>query len=137
MNSAPGSRVKWKKRSTARVGPAPGATCDQEALQPHHQPHYQPPPRFYHLPALLSPLLALYSVLVLGISRLCALLAWLFQPVCRTMATKPKDGDAPDCDATGDLIKKHHKQAFEFISVALHIDEDEKGSLALSFEPWR
>ncbi|MCI4393926.1 hypothetical protein PGIGA_G00163090 [Pangasianodon gigas] len=123
MNSAPGSRVKWKKRTAARIGPAPGDTCDQEAL--HHPPH--PPPRFYHLLVLFSPFVVLYSVLGVVIWRLCALLAWFFKPISRTMATRAREADGRDSDATGDLIKKHHKQAFEFISVALRIDEDEKG----------
>lgn len=125
MNSAHGSRVKSKKRTAARFGPEPEDTCDQEVLHHHHHP--ERPPRFYNLRVLFSPLLALYSVLGLVVSGLCSLLAWFFKPICGVMATKPKQADGEDCDATGDLIKKHHKQAFEFISVALRIDEDEKG----------
>ncbi|XP_053471893.1 spastin isoform X2 [Ictalurus furcatus] len=124
MNSAPGSRVKSKKRTAARFGPEPEDTCDQEVLHHHHP---ERPPRFYNLRVLFSPLLVLYSVLGLVVSGLCSLLAWFFKPICGVMATKPKQADGEDCDATGDLIKKHHKQAFEFISVALRIDEDEKG----------
>lgn len=121
MNSAPGSGVKWKKRTAARIGPVPGDTCDQEALPP-------PPPPLYHLLVLFSPLLALYSVLGVVVSRLCALFARIFKPIRRTMATKPREADGRDSDATGELIKKHHKEAFEFISRALRIDEDEKGN---------
>ncbi|XP_058236088.1 spastin isoform X2 [Hemibagrus wyckioides] len=128
MNSVVGSRVKWTKtkRTAARIGPGAGDTCDQEALHhpDHHHHHHHPPPRFYHLLVLLSPLLSLYSVLGVLFSRLCALLALFFRPFYRTMATKPKEGDG---NATGELIKRHHKQAFEFMSVALRIDEDEKG----------
>ncbi|KAF4075381.1 hypothetical protein AMELA_G00233800 [Ameiurus melas] len=125
MNSAPGSRLKWKERTAARIGPEPEDTCDQEALHRHHHHHH--PPRSYNILVRPSPLLALYSALELVVSGLCALLAWFFKPICGVMATKPKGSDGEDRDATGDLIKKHHKQAFEFISVALRIDEDEKG----------
>ncbi|KAF5895682.1 spastin isoform X2, partial [Clarias magur] len=118
MTSALGSSVSLKKRTAARLGPEPWDTCDQEAL---HHPPPPPPARFYQL---LSPLLALYSALGVVISHLCALLAWLVKPFSRTMAAKAQGAD---CDATGDLIKKHHKQAFEFISEALRIDEDEQG----------
>lgn len=120
--------MKSKKRTAARFGPEPEDTCDQEVLHHHHHHHPERPPRFYNLRVLFSPLLALYSVLGLVVSGLCSLLAWFFKPICGVMATKPKQADGEDCDATGDLIKKHHKQAFEFISVALRIDEDEKGN---------
>ncbi|XP_053333178.1 spastin isoform X1 [Clarias gariepinus] len=119
MNSAFGSSVTLKKRTAARLGPDPWDTCEQEALH-HPHPHARSHPRL----ALLSPLLALCSALGVVISHLCALVAWLVKPFSRTMAAKAQD---PDCDATGDLIKKHHKQAFEFISEALRIDEDEQG----------
>ncbi|KAM9454542.1 spastin isoform 2-T2 [Clarias gariepinus] len=119
MNSAFGSSVTLKKRTAARLGPDPWDTCEQEALH-HPHPHARSHPRL----ALLSPLLALCSALGVVISHLCALVAWLAKPFARTMAAKAQD---PDCDATGDLIKKHHKQAFEFISEALRIDEDEQG----------
>ncbi|KAK3510865.1 hypothetical protein QTP70_022827 [Hemibagrus guttatus] len=124
MNSAVESRVKCAKRTAARIGPGPGDTCDQEAL--HHPDHYHPP-HFYHVLVLFSPLLSLYSVLGVLLSRLCALLAWFFRPFYRIMATKPKEGDGRHYNATGELIKRHHKQAFEFMSVALRIDEDDKG----------
>ncbi|KAI5089840.1 spastin [Silurus meridionalis] len=135
MNSAPGSTVQWKRRTAGRFGPSAGDTCDQEALllahhlhqQQQQQHHHHHPRRFHRLLVLISPLLVLCSLLGLVFGRLCALLAWVLKPICRTMATKPKEFGGGDLDATGDLIKKHHKQAFEFISVALRIDEDEKG----------
>ncbi|XP_060755087.1 spastin [Neoarius graeffei] len=136
MNSAPGaSRVKWKKRAGGRIRPEPGDTCEQEAL--HHPPPPSPPPRFYHLLVLFSPLLGLCSVLRLLVSHLCALVARVCKPIRRIMATRPREADGRDSDAAGELIKKHHKQAFEFISVALRIDEDEKGHKERAVEWYR
>lgn len=43
------------------------------------------------------------------------------------MAARAKDRGSEGCEETGELIRNYHKQAFEFISVALQIDEDEKG----------
>uniref|UniRef100_A0A9J7ZL44 Spastin n=1 Tax=Cyprinus carpio carpio TaxID=630221 RepID=A0A9J7ZL44_CYPCA len=58
---------------------------------------------------------------------LLLLLLWLFRPIRRTMAARAKDPGSEDCEETGELIRNYHKQAFEFISLALQIDEDEKG----------
>uniref|UniRef100_A0A3P8YQ76 Fidgetin-like protein 1 n=1 Tax=Esox lucius TaxID=8010 RepID=A0A3P8YQ76_ESOLU len=41
-----------------------------------------------------------------------------------TMSAKVRTGDSKD---SVDIIRNYHKQAFEYISVALRIDEDEKG----------
>ncbi|TSK18042.1 Spastin [Bagarius yarrelli] len=129
MNSSTGSSVKCKKRTTFRIGPGSRNSCDQEAFCHPHSPshYYHPPLRFYHLLILLSPLLTLYSVLRLVVLRVYALLVWFLKPVYRTMASKSKEADGKEFSARGELIKKHHKQAFEFLSVALRIDEDEKG----------
>lgn len=35
---------------------------------------------------------------------------------------------AEDPDDAGDLIRKQHRRAFEIISAALRVDEDEKGA---------
>lgn len=35
--------------------------------------------------------------------------------------------NAPKSKDSGELIKNHHKQAFEYISKALKIDEDDAG----------
>ncbi|CAM4474737.1 hypothetical protein PO909_015679 [Leuciscus waleckii] len=56
---------------------------------------------------------------------LLLLLLCLFRQTRRTMAAKDRGSDA--CDETGELIRNYHKQAFEFISLALQIDEDDKG----------
>ncbi|XP_043095868.1 LOW QUALITY PROTEIN: spastin [Puntigrus tetrazona] len=58
---------------------------------------------------------------------LLLLLLSLIRPIRRTMAAKAKDRGSEGCEEIGELIRNYHKQAFEFISVALQIDEDEKG----------
>ena len=50
----------------------------------------------------------------------------------RSMVTRPKtqanpQGNNKVCEDSGERIRNHHKQAFEYISVALRIDEDDKG----------
>ncbi|KAK7165825.1 hypothetical protein R3I93_005795 [Phoxinus phoxinus] len=56
---------------------------------------------------------------------LLLLLLCLFRQTRQTMAAKDRASDG--CDETGELIRNYHKQAFEFISLALQIDEDDKG----------
>lgn len=58
---------------------------------------------------------------------LLLLLRWLFQPIRRAMAARAKECGPDGSEETGERIRNYHKQAFEFISVALQIDEDEKG----------
>ncbi|KAJ8248017.1 hypothetical protein GJAV_G00237220 [Gymnothorax javanicus] len=44
------------------------------------------------------------------------------------MATKAKSAeDDKDYDDNGERIRNHHKQAFEYMSIALRIDEDDQG----------
>uniref|UniRef100_A0A0E9TZH8 MIT domain-containing protein n=1 Tax=Anguilla anguilla TaxID=7936 RepID=A0A0E9TZH8_ANGAN len=44
-------------------------------------------------------------------------------------AKRPEESDvgSKEYEDSGELIRSHHKQAFEYISVALRIDEDDKG----------
>ncbi|XP_056312512.1 spastin isoform X2 [Danio aesculapii] len=58
---------------------------------------------------------------------LLLLLRWLCQPIRRAMAARAKECGSDGSEETGERIRNYHKQAFEFISVALQIDEDEKG----------
>ncbi|GAA6094302.1 spastin [Tachysurus ichikawai] len=124
MNPRPGSRVKWKKSPAERIRPGPADTCDQQGAL--HHPDHRLFQRFYYLLVLFSPLLCLCSVLWGLLGRLCTLSALFFKPFRSIMATKPK-ADGTDYNGTGELVKKHQKQAFDFLSVALRIDEDEKG----------
>uniref|UniRef100_A0A8C2DN09 Spastin n=1 Tax=Cyprinus carpio TaxID=7962 RepID=A0A8C2DN09_CYPCA len=58
---------------------------------------------------------------------LLLLVLCLTRPIRRAMAARAKDRGSEGCEETGDRIRDYHKQAFEFISLALQIDEDEKG----------
>ncbi|CAL8329423.1 unnamed protein product [Merluccius merluccius] len=100
-----------------------------------------PPPPLLLLPrrgGLLSrgaaPLLALLAPLRLLVSRLCAVLLWLCGRLALTRTTGTAAWRAKDPVGQGqgqvqdsDRVRNHHKQAFEYISVALRIDEEEKG----------
>ncbi|KAJ8360056.1 hypothetical protein SKAU_G00165810 [Synaphobranchus kaupii] len=58
---------------------------------------------------------------------LAILFAWFRDQLFRVMAAK-RPGDLTDTDYDiGERIRNHHKQAFEYMSVALRIDEDDKG----------
>ncbi|KAK1803063.1 hypothetical protein P4O66_021586 [Electrophorus voltai] len=119
MNPAPAGRAKPQQRSAARLGPQLDAhTCDQVSL-------YR---RLYRrlLCCFLSPLLALLAVFRFVALHPCALLVGLSKRIFRTMSAKARDVDAKECDGTGEQIRNHHKQAFEYISLALRIDEDDK-----------
>ncbi|XP_026869567.2 spastin isoform X2 [Electrophorus electricus] len=119
MNPAPAGRAKPQQRSAARLGPQLDAhTCDQVSL-------YR---RLYRrlLCCFLSPLLALLAVFRFVALHPCALLVGLSKRISRTMSAKARDVDAKECDGTGEQIRNHHKQAFEYISLALRIDEDDK-----------
>ncbi|XP_077102204.1 spastin isoform X2 [Siphateles boraxobius] len=109
MNS--GDRAR--QRGSARAG---GRTCAQVSDGTGRSPLLDRLRSFIRTLARL-PLSLLRALLLL---LLC-----LFRQTRRTMAAKDRGSDG--CDETGELIRNYHKQAFEFISLALQIDEDEKG----------
>uniref|UniRef100_A0A8L0DJL2 microtubule-severing ATPase n=1 Tax=Oncorhynchus mykiss TaxID=8022 RepID=A0A8L0DJL2_ONCMY len=51
-------------------------------------------------------------------------MSWIFVNYFTTMSAKVRAGDSND---NGEIIRNYHKRAFEYISVALKIDEDDKG----------
>ncbi|XP_030635672.1 spastin isoform X2 [Chanos chanos] len=117
MNSIAGIRVK-KKRGIARIGPSSELTldiCDQVTVDKEEKYYFS------------YPLLALFSVFRVLVLHLSTVLAWVCKRICRTMAARPKEHGSKEYDDTGEQIRNHHKQAFEYISVALRIDEDDKG----------
>ncbi|XP_041640236.1 spastin-like isoform X2 [Cheilinus undulatus] len=71
------------------------------------------------LVSLLSPLLAVLSRLREFLYRL-----WSF--------SRPAVRAEPATEERGDRVRNHHSRAFEFISAALRIDEDEKGDKQLA-----
>ncbi|XP_051561297.1 spastin-like isoform X2 [Myxocyprinus asiaticus] len=110
MSSGDGAR----HRGSARTG---GHTCGQVSDRTGCAP----------LDQLRSLIRTVYWLPVSLLRALLLLLVWLYSPIHRSMAAKAKDVGSEGCDNTGEQIRNYHKQAFEFISVALQIDEDDKG----------
>lgn len=120
--SSTGGRGR-KKKGSADTGPSPdGDTCNQVP------PHY----KRQHLYHMLSLLLAFLSFSRLVALKFGGIFIWLFKRTSRAaMAARPKPLDDRSCkdhDDTSEQIRNLHKQAFEYISVALKIDEDDKGN---------
>ncbi|XP_064173237.1 spastin-like isoform X1 [Anguilla rostrata] len=116
MSSANGRNRKTK----ASAGPI---TCDvPDQVSQHNWNLYY---------CFLNPLLLAVFVLCRGFTLyLRILLAWVREQLFRVMAAKVKraaDSADKDYDDNGERIRNHHKQAFEYISVAFRIDEDDKG----------
>uniref|UniRef100_A0A8C5FHI0 microtubule-severing ATPase n=1 Tax=Gadus morhua TaxID=8049 RepID=A0A8C5FHI0_GADMO len=79
------------------------------------------------------PLLAVLSLLRLLVVQLSAILLWLYGRLVPAVLTGRTAGHVSDQPGDSqqvqdsDRVWNHHKQAFEYISVALRIDEEEKG----------
>lgn len=116
--SSTGGRGR-KKKGIAETGPSPdGDTCMQ--VPPHKRK------LFY----LSVPVLAFITFIRILTFNFGGLFVRLFKRIPRAMATAPRgleDQSSKDHDGIGEQIRNHHKQAFEHISVALKIDEDDKG----------
>ncbi|XP_035634811.1 spastin-like isoform X2 [Oncorhynchus keta] len=118
--SSPGGRGSRKKRGPAGSPPDGGATCDQVSLHKRNLYYFS------------YPLLALFAVLRVLVLHFGELFVWLCERMSRSMAARPKQRAADEhankvCEQDiGEQIRNHHKQAFEYISVALRIDEDDK-----------
>ncbi|XP_010904161.1 spastin isoform X1 [Esox lucius] len=116
--SSPGGRGSRKKRGV--VGSTTdGDTCDQVSLHKRNVFFFS------------YPLLALFAVLRVFAMQFGVLFAWLCERLSRAMAARTKHRTADEhvkvCEQdSGERIRNHHKQAFEYISVALRIDEDDK-----------
>lgn len=121
------ARIGWmhsgdraRQRGSARAG---GRTCVQVSDRTGRRP----------LDRLRSFIRTLCRLPLSLLRALLLLLLWLYRPIRRTMATSAKDRGSDVCDDTGELIRNYHKQAFEFISLALQIDEDDKGMFFITF----
>ncbi|KAJ8250176.1 hypothetical protein COCON_G00220980 [Conger conger] len=100
------------------------SACPLIADVPVSQQHYW---NLYS--CFLNPLVAVL-VLCRGFALYLGILfSWLREQLFRVMAAKVNRAEDlnDDCDDNGERIRNHHKQAFEYISVALRIDEDNKG----------
>ncbi|XP_074065774.1 spastin isoform X2 [Macrotis lagotis] len=138
MNS-PGGRGKKKGcggaapagRPPPCAGPAPAAAAG---------PAPAPSPHKRSLRSFSSPLLAAFALLRFVAFHLGLLFVWLCQRLSRALmaakrstraaatAAAPAPAPPPAPPAAGDAerVRAFHKQAFEYISFALRIDEDEK-----------
>ncbi|XP_061087025.1 spastin isoform X2 [Conger conger] len=117
MNS-PGGRGRKKKGPACTSAAPEGDAPDQVSLHKRNL--------FYFSYPLLA-VFALFRVIALYLGKL---FAWVCERLSRAMAVRakrPEDVGGGEYEDTGELIRNHHKQAFEYISVALRIDEDEKG----------
>ncbi|XP_046899577.1 spastin isoform X2 [Hypomesus transpacificus] len=115
--SSTGGRGR-KKRGAAFT--PDGDTCDQVSLHRRNLYYFS------------YPLRALFALIRFLAEHCGVLFAWLCEGLSRPMVTRPKtqanpQGNNKVCEDSGERIRNHHKQAFEYISVALRIDEDDKG----------
>ena len=119
--SSTGGRGR-KKRG---AGSTPdGDTCDQVSLHRRNLYYFS------------YPLLALFALFRFLAVHCGVLFARLCEGLSRAMATTSKTQSNPQgnnkvCEDSGELIRNHHKQAFEYISVALRKDEDDKGMVCV------
>uniref|UniRef100_A0A8P4JZF3 Fidgetin-like protein 1 n=1 Tax=Dicentrarchus labrax TaxID=13489 RepID=A0A8P4JZF3_DICLA len=70
------------------------------------------------------------GVLRATLSLLCTLLCWVWNRTAAAVRrTEPRTADEPGSGSPerGERIRKHHGRAFEFISAALRLDEDDRG----------
>ncbi|XP_028687631.1 spastin isoform X4 [Macaca thibetana thibetana] len=137
MNS-PGGRGKKKGSGGASnpVPPRPPPPCLASA-PPAAGP--APPPESPHKRNLYYfsyPLFVGFALLRLVAFHLGLLFVWLCQRFSRALmaakrssgaAPAPASAPAPVPGGEAERVRVFHKQAFEYISIALRIDEDEKG----------
>ncbi|XP_041108838.1 spastin-like isoform X2 [Polyodon spathula] len=118
--SSPGGRGKKKKGSAGTTSSPPEVDApDQVSLHKRNLYYFS------------YPLLALFAVFRVLALHLGILFAWFCERLSRVMAAKNKplaaaavgNESEDDCER----VRNCHKQAFEYISVALRIDENDKG----------
>ncbi|KAM6084026.1 spastin isoform 6-T6 [Theristicus caerulescens] len=134
MNS-PGGR--GKKKGSAGSSSAPPAAGASPSSPPGPAPPVLPAgaaasPHKRNLYYFSYPLFAAFALLRFVAFQLGLLFAWLCERLSRgaLMAAKGSRagaGDAPEPGGAPETVRACHKRAFECISMALRIDEDERG----------
>ncbi|XP_042552544.1 spastin isoform X4 [Dipodomys spectabilis] len=138
--SSPGGRGKKKGCGgpSSQVPPRPPPPCQAPAPPAAGRSPAPGSPHKRNLYYFSYPLVVGFALLRLVAFHLGLLFVWLCQRLSRAlMAAKGSSGAAPPpaspsapMPAPGgeaERVRAFHKQAFEYISVALRIDEDEKG----------
>lgn len=139
--SSPGGRGK-KKGSGGPSSPVPPRPPPHCLAPSRPAPRPAPSPQSPHKRNLYYfsyPLFVGFALLRLVAFHLGLLFVWLCQRFSRAlMAAKRSSGAAPAPASASppapvpggeaERVRAFHKQAFEYISVALRIDEDEKGN---------
>ncbi|MBZ3871873.1 Spastin [Sciurus carolinensis] len=144
--SSPGGRGKKKGSGgpSSPVPPRPPPSCLAPAP---HAAGPAPPPRSPHKRNLYYfsyPLFVGFALLRLVAFHLGLLFVWLCQRFSRALMAAKRSSRAapapasasPPAPAPGgeaEHVRAFHKQAFEYISIALRIDEDEKVHPAMDF----
>ncbi|NXJ12161.1 SPAST protein, partial [Odontophorus gujanensis] len=108
---------------SAPPGPAPSAPPAGAAAAAAASPHKR------NLYYFSYPLFAAFALLRFVAFQLGLLVAWLCERLSRgaLMASKSsRAGDAPEPGGAAERVRACHKRAFECISMALRIDEDER-----------
>ncbi|KAM9608350.1 spastin isoform 3-T3 [Morphnus guianensis] len=134
MNS-PGGR--GKKKGSAGSSSAPPAAAASPSSPPEPAPPVPPAgaaaasPHKRNLYYFSYPLFAAFALLRFVAFQLGLLFAWLCERLSRgaLMAAKGSRagaGDAPEPGGAPETVRACHKRAFECISMALRIDEDER-----------
>ncbi|XP_021246405.1 spastin isoform X3 [Numida meleagris] len=135
MNS-PGGR--GKKKGSAGSSSAPPAAGASPSAPPGPAPPAPPAgaaaaaaasPHKRNLYYFSYPLFAAFALLRFVAFQLGLLVAWLCERLSRgaLMAAKSsRAGDAPEPGGAAERVRACHKRAFECISMALRIDEDER-----------
>ncbi|XP_036922528.1 spastin isoform X4 [Sturnira hondurensis] len=137
MNS-PGGRGK-KKGSGSPSSPVPPRPPPPCLAPTRPAPRPAPPPESPHKRNLYYfsyPLFAGFALLRLVAFHLGLLFVWLCQRFSRALMAAKRSSPAAPASASppapvpggeAERVRAFHKQAFEYISIALRIDEDEKG----------
>ncbi|XP_040127485.1 spastin isoform X6 [Ictidomys tridecemlineatus] len=137
--SSPGGRGKKKGSGgpSSPVPPRPPPSCQAPAP---HAAGPAPPPRSPHKRNLYYfsyPLIVGFALLRLVAFHLGLLFVWLCQRFSRALMAAKRSSraapapasaspPAPEPGGEAEHVRAFHKQAFEYISIALRIDEDEK-----------
>ncbi|KAM5143224.1 spastin isoform 4-T4 [Callospermophilus lateralis] len=138
--SSPGGRGKKKGSGgpSSPVPPRPPPSC--QAPAPHAAGPAPPPqsPHKRNLYYFSYPLVVGFALLRLVAFHLGLLFVWLCQRFSRALMAAKRSSraapapasaspPAPEPGGEAEHVRAFHKQAFEYISIALRIDEDEKG----------